>query len=118
MHNLVYWRGGAYLGIGPGAHGRLLTDKGWIATEGIRMPNAWLEAVEQRGSGEKPRAYLTDADRAVEYVMMSLRLAEGSDRGRIPDGVLDQTKLAQLVEDGFLWQTRTESAQRRKADQF
>ena len=83
IHNLMYWRGGAYLGIGPGAHGRLKLDQGWVATEGVRMPNAWLEAVETHGSGEKPRERLTERDRAVEYLLMSLRLAEGTERNRL-----------------------------------
>lgn len=103
LHNLVYWRGGEYLGIGPGAHGRLRLQNRWIATEGIRMPNAWLDAVDTKGSGEKPREVLCDADRAVEYVMMSLRLTEGTERTRLPAGVIDEDQLAGLVTDGFMW---------------
>ena len=104
IHNLMYWRGGAYLGIGPGAHGRLKLDHGWIATEGLRMPNAWLEAVERNGSGEKPREPLTERDRAIEYLLMSLRLAEGTERARLPDGVIETSEIASLIEDGFLWE--------------
>lgn len=103
LHNLVYWRGGAYLGIGPGAHGRLHLNNGWIATEAIRMPDAWIKAVEDHGSGEKPRVALSDQDRAVEYVMMSLRLAEGTVLARIPQDTLDQAAIQNLTDEGFLW---------------
>ena len=50
-HNLVYWRYGDYVGIGPGAHGRLTQDGVRRATEAIRAPEAWLAAVERTGSG-------------------------------------------------------------------
>ena len=103
IHNLMYWRGGAYLGIGPGAHGRLKLDQGWVATEGLRMPNAWLEAVETRGSGEMPREPLTVRDRSVEYLLMSLRLSEGTEHARLPEGLIDASEMASLIEDGFLW---------------
>ena len=103
LHNLVYWRGGEYLGIGPGAHGRLRHARGWVATIGRRMPTAWLEAVEQSGSGEEPREQLSDRDRAVEYVMMSLRLAEGSQLDRVPDGVIRPEAVNELIDEGFLW---------------
>jgi len=103
-HNMVYWRGEPYLGIGPGAHGRLRLHGRWIATEGLQMPNAWLDAVEQNGTGEKPREYLRNADRAVEYVMMSLRLTEGTEWSKVPDGLIDRSAFEPLQDAGFLWQ--------------
>ncbi|MEM8582168.1 MAG: radical SAM family heme chaperone HemW [Pseudomonadota bacterium] len=76
-HNLVYWRGGDYLGIGPGAHGRLTTNEKRVATETIKRPETWLKAVQTKGSGELPHTPLSKADIGNEYVMMGLRLAEG-----------------------------------------
>lgn len=81
-HNLIYWRGGDYAGIGPGAHGRLtLSDVRW-ATETELSPIGWLERVNRDGSGETLRSDISARERAEEYVMMALRLIEGLDRAR------------------------------------
>ena len=50
-HNLVYWRGHDYAGVGPGAHGRLTIDGRRYATETEKRPEAWLARVEENGSG-------------------------------------------------------------------
>ena len=52
-HNLAVWRGVDYLGIGPGAHGRLSRDGGTDATRAIRAPEKWLAKVEARGDGPR-----------------------------------------------------------------
>ena len=83
VHNLIYWRGGDYAGVGPGAHGRLTLDGRRWATEALRQPAAWLDAVENCGTGELPRDELASLARAQEYVFMSLRLAEGLDLARL-----------------------------------
>lgn len=81
-HNLVYWRAGDYVGVGPGAHGRLTLNGQRFATETFLQPQAWLDAVAKRGSGESQRLVVTPQEQAEEYLMMSLRLAEGSDMDR------------------------------------
>ena len=81
-HNLIYWRGGDYAGIGPGAHGRLTLEGQRFATETELMPLAWLRRVEQAGSGETLREAITPREQAEEYAMMALRLSEGLDRRR------------------------------------
>ena len=83
VHNLIYWRGGDYAGVGPGAHGRLTLDGRRWATEALRQPAAWLDAVENCGTGELPRDELASHARAQEYILMSLRLAEGLDLARL-----------------------------------
>ena len=75
-HNLTYWRGGDWIGIGPGAHGRFNGLGGAVRTEGHRMPAAWL-AAEAQGSGESLREGVDAPDRAETYLMMGLRLADG-----------------------------------------
>ncbi len=50
-HNLIYWRSGAWAGIGPGAHGRLDLAGGRVATEAWRLPKAWLERVVRERLG-------------------------------------------------------------------
>ena len=81
-HNLIYWRGGDYLGIGPGAHGRLTLNGARWATEAPRAPGDWLQRVETGTAGERPRELVPGAERALEYLMMGLRLSEGIDLGR------------------------------------
>jgi oxygen-independent coproporphyrinogen-3 oxidase len=78
-HNLIYWRSGDYAGIGPGAHGRLTFDDNRYATEALRAPGAWLEAVERRGSGELPRESVPAEEQLEEFALMGLRLREGVD---------------------------------------
>jgi len=80
-HNLIYWHYGDYVGIGPGAHGRLTLKGQKLATESWRNPTAWLQAVAA-GSGESLRDRLSPQDQANEYLMMGIRLSEGLDMGR------------------------------------
>lgn len=82
-HNLIYWRGGDYVGIGPGAHGRLtLGGRRW-ATECPKSPATWLDAALRGDRAEKPRQVLTGPEHASEYLLMSLRLTEGTDLRRL-----------------------------------
>ncbi|MDH2327861.1 radical SAM family heme chaperone HemW [Cereibacter sp. SYSU M97828] len=81
-HNRIYWQGGDYAGIGPGAHGRLtLGDVRW-ATVAERMPDAWLTRAEA-GFGELPREAMTVGEQADEYLIMGLRLSEGLEMARL-----------------------------------
>jgi putative oxygen-independent coproporphyrinogen III oxidase len=80
-HNRVYWRYGDYIGIGPGAHGRLTLDGQRLATEAWRNPGRWLDAVAA-GTGEKDHVPLTPGDQASEFLMMGLRLTEGINPAR------------------------------------
>ncbi|MEL7466369.1 MAG: radical SAM family heme chaperone HemW [Pseudomonadota bacterium] len=79
-HNLIYWRYGDYVGVGPGAHGRLTLDGKRWATETPRGPEDWLAAVE--GEGATAREALPADAPADEYALLSLRLAEGLDLER------------------------------------
>ena len=81
-HNLIYWRYGDYAGIGPGAHGRLTLEGQRWATVTPLSPSRWLEQVETDGHGEAPRQTVSMTDQAGEYLMMSLRLVEGTDPAR------------------------------------
>jgi oxygen-independent coproporphyrinogen-3 oxidase len=81
-HNLTYWRYGDYLGIGPGAHGRVTLGGVKFATRCHRAPEIWLERVERHGTAEHERARLGAGERGREMLLMGLRLAEGVDRAR------------------------------------
>lgn len=104
-HNQIYWRMGDYVGIGPGAHGRLTLDHHRWATEAPKQPGQWLEQVERGDGGESPRQSSANEDHAMEYLLMSLRLREGSDMARfnaISGRDLPQAKIEELVADGLL----------------
>ena len=104
-HNLVYWRGEEYAGIGPGAHGRLDLDgiRHAIATE--KRPEAWLMRVEATGHGVITDDRLNSEERADEFLLMGLRLAEGIDPQRYADlsgRPLDPRRIAVLREQGAI----------------
>jgi putative oxygen-independent coproporphyrinogen III oxidase len=80
-HNLIYWRYGDFVAVGPGAHGRITLDHNRYAVESHRAPGAWLNAAST-GSAENVRTTLTGQDQAEEFLMMGLRLAEGIDSNR------------------------------------
>ncbi len=80
-HNLIYWRQGDYIGIGPGAHGRLTLDGSRWATEAFSNPAKWLTQ-NNKTETEKPWITVPDRDRAGEYLMMGLRLSTGIDMQR------------------------------------
>lgn len=104
-HNLVYWRGQEYAGIGPGAHGRL--DIGGIrhATATDKRPEAWLTRVEEDGHGIASEDLLDSEQRADEFLLMGLRLAEGIDPQRyaaLAGRPLDPHRIAALKDDGAI----------------
>ena len=77
-HNLVYWRYGDYIGIGPGAHGRLRLDDGRrLALSTERHPETWRSRVAERGHGRVEELVLGPADQGLELLLMGLRLEEG-----------------------------------------
>ena len=107
-HNLIYWRGGDYAGIGPGAHGRItLTGTRW-ATEAPKSPALWLAMVQSGEVPELPRSALTAEEHSLEYLLMSLRLSEGLDMARyqnIAGAALNAHKISQLSDIGMVEMT-------------
>jgi putative oxygen-independent coproporphyrinogen III oxidase len=82
-HNLTYWRYGEYVGVGPGAHGRVVTDGERHATSTERQPERWVQRVEADGQGIVERLPLSRAEQADEALLMGLRLNEGLDLDRL-----------------------------------
>jgi putative oxygen-independent coproporphyrinogen III oxidase len=82
-HNLAYWRCGDYLGIGPGAHGRITAAGRRIATAAIESPSDWAAKVKECGHGAEERVEIDTRQRAEEAVLMGLRLREGIDLRRL-----------------------------------
>lgn len=82
-HNLLYWRYGEYVGIGAGAHGRVLLDGNRHATVTERQPEAWAARVETIGCGTVEETALAPAEQVDEALLMGLRLGEGVDLARL-----------------------------------
>ncbi len=103
-HNLVYWRQGDYIGVGPGAHGRLALNGARWATEAARAPADYLAAVEADGSGSILLEPLTAEARLVERLAMGLRLVEGVTLSSTDWGTLGEraARLPELATDGLL----------------
>ncbi|WP_439117849.1 radical SAM family heme chaperone HemW [Nereida ignava] len=76
-HNLIYWRYGDYIGIGPGAHGRVTLNGTRHATETELSPLNWLKSVEQNATGETTTVPLSREEQGTEFLLMGLRLSEG-----------------------------------------
>jgi oxygen-independent coproporphyrinogen-3 oxidase len=108
-HNLVYWRYGEYAGVGPGAHGRLITPRGRRAQATERHPEMWLTVVETEGHGLIEDELLSAEQEGDEFLLMGLRLREGIDPGRffaLTGKKLSQSRVAELVGDGLVELTR------------
>ncbi|MEQ1510036.1 MAG: radical SAM family heme chaperone HemW [Sphingopyxis sp.] len=128
-HNLTYWRYGDYIGIGPGAHGRRGSAgpqgdgrrgsagphggrrRAGVSTERHRKPENWLGAVHEHGHGIKAERALTAETRAVEALLMGLRLAEGVDLSHIAamsgvaqDALVDEQAATRLAALGLVAQ--------------
>jgi putative oxygen-independent coproporphyrinogen III oxidase len=104
-HNLLYWRYGAYAGIGPGAHGRLATPAAHLATATERSPERWLKRVEAEGHGITETEPLPPEARADEMLLMSLRLDEGIDLDRLAriGGLAPRTAAVErLIREGLI----------------
>ena len=111
QHNLVYWRGQDYAGIGPGAHGRLSVNEGRLATATIKNPEEWWQQIMVKDHGLIEKFALLPAEHADELLLMGLRLAEGFDPSRYealtnqgfePEkiGFLENLGMIEPLEDG------------------
>lgn len=108
-HNLAYWRYQDYIGIGPGAHGRITRHKVLYATERYKNPKQWLEKVQQQGHALTIKEPLDTMEKAHEMLLMGLRLQEGIHAVSFQKrcGIelieaLNHDKLNLLVEENFL----------------
>ncbi|RVV98023.1 coproporphyrinogen III oxidase [Mesobaculum littorinae] len=102
-HNQIYWRYGDYVGVGPGAHGRVTTTAR-TATAAVTQPGKWLADVEA-GVAPDTTELLSPQEQAEEYLLMGLRLSEGISLNRIGSlnpQALNQTALSDLLANGFL----------------
>jgi oxygen-independent coproporphyrinogen-3 oxidase len=104
-HNLIYWRGHDYAGIGPGAHSRVTVRGAKRAFSTIKSPEAWLAQAEASGHGIESDEALDAAEVADEYLLMGLRLSEGIDLARhaaIGGPPLDERRIEALAHQGLI----------------
>ena len=106
-HNLTYWRYGDYVGIGPGAHGRRLK----YATQRHNKPENFLSGVERNAHGIVTEQPLDSETRAMEALLMGLRLGEGVDLTDIAartgvelDKLVDNDAIANIQKLGLIRQ--------------
>ncbi|WP_066682893.1 radical SAM family heme chaperone HemW [Caulobacter sp. CCH9-E1] len=102
-HNLVYWRGVDYVGVGPGAHGRLALPDGRAATTAHRAIADYIAAVQRTGTGFTQET-LTPEEAAEERLVLGLRIDAGVSFDEMkPLGLTPKlTKVRDLVETGLL----------------
>ncbi|MDA0238958.1 MAG: radical SAM family heme chaperone HemW [Proteobacteria bacterium] len=108
-HNLVYWQGYDYVGLGPGAHGRLTNDGITRRIQEIRDPARWMNAVETKGTGTQKSERLDAGERRDELLLMGLRLTDGVENDRFKsvsgetlEDALDPDAVKLLSDGGFL----------------
>lgn len=108
-HNFAIWQGSDYIGIGPGAHGRLTEGGVCHAMQQHRLPVRWLDAVERQGHGTARDKPLGRQERREELLLLGLRLADGIGRhhfrqltGLDVEQAVDEQGLARVVEEGLV----------------
>lgn len=101
-HNLIYWNYHDYIGIGPGAHGRLTMNGEKFATRDHAAPEIWLQRVERDRHGTHPMASLSVSDQVFERLMMGLRLRCGIGLSAVDWKYLARDKLETLAEQGWV----------------
>jgi putative oxygen-independent coproporphyrinogen III oxidase len=105
QHNLVYWRYGEYVGIGPGAHGRFIENGTRAVTITERHPETWMQKVEADGHGVVEEEFLTGEQEGDEFLLMGLRLVEGIDLSRyerLTGHSVKESRVISLAEQGLI----------------
>jgi len=104
-HNLIYWRSGDWVGVGPGAHGRMTHDGVRVATEAHRRPDDYIGAVREKGVGWDAESKLSVEEAADEVLIMGLRTHEGVDVSRferLRGRPLNPDAIAWLSQQSFI----------------
>lgn len=95
-HNLLYWTGGDWWGAGPGAHSHVGGTRWW----NVKHPAAYAARLAAGTSPAHAREVLPAEDRAVERVMLELRLASGFPLADLAPQA--RTACARALADGLL----------------
>ncbi|MCK6417967.1 MAG: radical SAM family heme chaperone HemW [Alphaproteobacteria bacterium] len=107
-HNLAYWHYRDYIGLGPGAHGRLTLNGVKHATREHQAPPVWLDRVENSGSAAHAFEPLSEQMQFEESLMVGLRLSEGISFSSFSvEGETFEKKIRTLIAEGLLERTQT-----------
>lgn len=98
QHNLLYWRSHDWVGVGPGAHGRVSIDDARLATEARALPADYIATVSRDGVGWTEPTRLSMEERRDEGILMGVRVAEGLELMRWS---ADPDKVALFVTEGL-----------------
>ena len=103
-HNLAYWRGHDYVGVGPGAHGRLTLSGARTAVRAAARPADYIQAVRDSDLGWTEREILSARQVAEERLLTGLRTSEGVELAELAALGLQagHPKLSELGEAGLL----------------
>ncbi len=103
-HNLVYWRGEDYVGVGPGAHGRLTLKGERHATLAASRPADYIARVAETGRGFVSDQALSPLEAAEERLLLGLRIEAGVAYGEVAALGLspDHAEVRHLVDLGLL----------------
>ena len=110
IHNLAVWRGLEYIGLGPGAHGRVIRDKSWYATQRIYSPSKWLNCLIKNKNSLIVDSKINSNERAIEIVLTALRFREGLDLNKLntltnnlhSKEIINKNALNELSKSGLL----------------
>ena len=92
-HNMLYWTGADWWGVGPGAHSHVGGTRWW----NVKHPAAYAARLAEGATPAHAREVLDDEDRRVERIMLELRLAQGC-----PTALMDDKDVRRAIEDGLI----------------
>lgn len=95
-HNLAYWRGDDWWGVGPGAHSHVGGVRWW----NVKHPRAYADRLAAGRSPAAGREVLDEDTRAVERILLRVRLAEGLPVDELSTAA--RRRVAELVADGLV----------------
>lgn len=101
-HNILYWTGQEYIGIGPGAHGRIETSEVRIATMNYNSPKKYLRSIEQNGNAVQIFDVIDKEARAIEIIAMGLRTVYGFKVDERTESYILWDKVRDLTAKGIL----------------
>jgi oxygen-independent coproporphyrinogen-3 oxidase len=108
-HNQSYWESGDYIGVGPGAHGRITTATKTKIMHNYRQPEFWLDLAIRKRSGQQKCRALSQEERRAEIIMMGLRLIKGLSVNRFNSltghqllDTINKNKITALSNKGYL----------------
>jgi len=101
-HNLIYWQGQDYVGVGPGAHGRVTLAGVRHATHAASKPADYMARVDETGLGYAAAEALSARETAEERLLSGLRITDGVAMSELEALHIAPQRIADLVGLGLL----------------